>query len=107
TNDAERDHRSEAARDRSQRAGAAGGEGFGMKRGATPRSRSAGFRSSIRSASLRRESFSHTSRSLLDIESLSDGDIQFLLRTAARFANVSPRMAPLSKRHVALLFYEA
>jgi len=78
-----------------------------MNRGATPRSRSAGFRSSIRSASLRKGSFSHTSRSLLDIESLSDGDIQFLLKNAARFANVSPKTAPLIRRHVALLFYEA
>lgn len=78
-----------------------------MNRGATPRSRSAGFRSSIRSASLRKGNFSHSSRSLLDIESLSDADIQFLLKNAARFANVSPKTAPLSRRHVALLFYEA
>src|SRR5690348_7719023 len=78
-----------------------------MKRGAAPRSRSAGLRSSIRSASLRKGSFSHTSRSLLDIDSLSDADIQFLLKNAARFANVSPKTAPLSRRHVALLFYES
>ncbi len=78
-----------------------------MSRGATPRSRSAGFRSSLRSASLRKGIFSHSSRSLLDIESLSDSDIQFLLKNAAQLANVSPKTAPLNRRHVALLFYEA
>ncbi|HWC17755.1 MAG TPA: hypothetical protein VG498_12115, partial [Terriglobales bacterium] len=78
-----------------------------MSQGAIPRSRSDKFRSSIRSASLRRAKFSHSSCSLLDIESLSDTDIEALLRDARRFATVSPKTAPLMRRHIALLFYEA
>jgi aspartate carbamoyltransferase catalytic subunit len=75
-----------------------------MSPGAIPRSRSEMSRRSIRSASLRK--FSHSSRSLLDIESLSDQDIHSLLKEAGRFARVSPKKAPLSRRHIALLFYE-
>src|SRR3954452_14736973 len=78
-----------------------------MSRGATPLTPVSSFRRSIRSASLRKERFSHLSRSLLDIESLSDADIQSLLKDARRFSKVSPREAPLMRRHVALLFYEA
>jgi len=63
-------------------------------------------RRNIRSASLRKPQFSHSSRSLLDMESLSDGDIHSLLENAARFAHVSPKTAPLARRHIALLFYE-
>lgn len=63
-------------------------------------------RRSVRSASLKK-AFPHSARSLLDIESLSTGDIESLLRKAARFTRVSPRQAPLSRRHIALLFYEA
>ena len=77
-----------------------------MSSGANPRSRSETFRRSIRSASLRKGRFSHSSRSLLDIESLSDSDIHSLLKEAGRF-RVSPRKSPLVRRHVALLFYEA
>src|SRR5947208_959514 len=78
-----------------------------MNPGATPRNLSRDFRRSIRSASLRKGYFSHLSRSLLDIESLSDRDIHSLLGEARRFANVSPKQAPLMRRHIALLFYEA
>jgi aspartate carbamoyltransferase catalytic subunit len=78
-----------------------------MSRGASPPTRVSTFRRSIRSASLRKERFSHLSRSLLDIESLSDADIQSLLKDAHRLTKVSPREAPLMRRHVALLFYEA
>ena len=78
-----------------------------MTSGASARAHSTRFRSSIRSASLRRGEFSHSSRSLLDIESLSTGDIQSLLKDACRLANVSPKEAPLARRHVALLFYES
>ena len=78
-----------------------------MNPGATPRNLSRDFRRSIRSASLRKGYFSHFSRSLLDIESLSDRDIHSLLGEARRFANVSPKQAPLMRRHIALLFYEA
>ena len=77
-----------------------------MSPGAIPRNRIQISRRSIRSASLRTLSFSHVSRSLLDIEHLSDGDIQSLLKNAARLASVSPKTAPLSRRHIALLFYE-
>ncbi|HWY67852.1 MAG TPA: aspartate carbamoyltransferase catalytic subunit [Terriglobales bacterium] len=77
-----------------------------MSSGANPRSRPETFRRSIRSASLRKERFSHSSRSLLDIESLSDSDIHSLLKEAGRFRE-SPRKSPLVRRHVALLFYEA
>jgi aspartate carbamoyltransferase catalytic subunit len=77
-----------------------------MNSGANPRSRSETFRRSIRSASLRKGRFSHSSRSLLDIESLSDSDIHSLLKEAGRF-RVSPRKSPLMRRHIALLFYEA
>jgi aspartate carbamoyltransferase catalytic subunit len=78
-----------------------------MSQGAVPLFRSSKFRSSIRSASLRRGHFSHSSRSLLDIESLSDADIQALLKNAFRFATVGAKTAPLMRRHIALLFYEA
>lgn len=78
-----------------------------MSRGAIPHSRSANSPRSIRSASLRKERFSHSSRSLLDIESLRDSDIHCLLKEAGRFANISVREAPLMRRHIALLFYEA
>jgi len=77
-----------------------------MSPGANPRRRSETFRRSIRSASLRTGRFSHSSRSLLDIESLSDHDIRSLLNEAGRF-RVSPRKSPLVRRHIALLFYEA
>ena len=77
-----------------------------MISGENPRSRSQTFRRSIRSASLRKERFSHSARSLLDIESLSDSDIDSLLKEAGRF-KVSPKKSPLVRRHVALLFYEA
>ncbi|HET9742159.1 MAG TPA: aspartate carbamoyltransferase catalytic subunit [Terriglobales bacterium] len=82
-----------------------------MSRGATARTRSAQRPSSIRSASLyskpaRLSRFSHASRSLLDIESLSDSDIHGLLKEAARFASISRKQAPLMRRHIALLFYE-
>ncbi|PYY15503.1 MAG: aspartate carbamoyltransferase [Acidobacteria bacterium] len=77
-----------------------------MSLGEDPHSRSQRFRRSIRSASLRKERFSHSSRSLLDIESLSDSDIHSLLKEAGRF-KISPRKSPLVRRHVALLFYEA
>ena len=77
-----------------------------MISGENPRSRSKRFPRSIRSASLRKERFSHSSRSLLDIESLSDSDIHSLLKEAGRF-KVSPKKSPLVRRHVALLFYEA
>jgi len=77
-----------------------------MNPGANPRSRSETFRRSIRSASLRKGRFSHSSRSLLDIESLSDSDIHSLLKEAGRFRE-SPRKSPLVRRHIALLFYEA
>src|SRR5204862_444694 len=86
-----------------ERAGASGRKGFGMNPGATPRNLSRDFRRSIRSASLRKGYFSHFSRSLLDIESLSDRDIHSLLGEARRFANVSPKQAPLMRRHIALL----
>ena len=76
-----------------------------MSRGAIPRKRSSTSRRSIRSASLRR--FSHSSRSLLDIESLSDADIHSLLKNAARYTKVSTHTAPLRGRHIALLFYES
>jgi len=77
-----------------------------MNSGANPRSRSETFRRSIRSASLRKGHFSHSARSLLDIESLSEGDIHSLLKEAGRFRE-SPRKSPLVRRHVALLFYES
>lgn len=77
-----------------------------MTPGENPRSRSQTFRRSIRSASLRKGRFSHSSRSLLDIESLSDSDIHSLLKEAGHF-RVSPRKSPLVRRHIALLFYEA
>jgi aspartate carbamoyltransferase catalytic subunit len=64
-------------------------------------------RRNIRSASLRKPQFSHSSRSLLDIESLSDADIHSLLKDAARFAKVGTKTAPLTRRHIALLFYES
>jgi len=64
-------------------------------------------RRNIRSASLRKPQFSHSSRSLLDIESLSDADIHSLLKDAARFAEVGTKTAPLTRRHIALLFYES
>jgi aspartate carbamoyltransferase catalytic subunit len=64
-------------------------------------------RRNIRSASLRKPQFSHSSRSLLDIESLSDADIHSLLKDAARFAEVGTKAAPLTRRHIALLFYES
>lgn len=76
-----------------------------MSRGAIPRESSSNSHRSIRSASLRK--FSHTSRSLLDIESLSDSDIQSLLRDASRFTKVSAKTSPLKGRHVALLFFES
>lgn len=76
-----------------------------MSRGAIPRGSSSMPGRSLRSASLRK--FSHASRSLLDIESLSDSDIQSLLREAGRFTKVSAQKAPLKGRHVALLFYES
>jgi len=63
-------------------------------------------RRNLRSASLKK-SFSHSARSLLDIESLSTRDIEFLLREAGRFTRINPKQAPLSRRHIALLFYEA
>jgi len=78
-----------------------------MSQGAIPRSRSTPLRSSLRSASLRKPQFFHSSRSLLDIESLSDAEIQALLKNARRFATVRQKTAPLMRRHVALLFYEA
>ena len=77
-----------------------------MSSGENPRSQSQTFRRSIRSASLRKGRFSHSSRSVLDIESLSDSDIHSLLKEAGRFRE-SPRKSPLTRRHVALLFYEA
>src|SRR5215469_8482315 len=64
-------------------------------------------RRNIRSASLRKPQFSHSSRSLLDIEALSDGDIHALLKDAARFAEVGTKTALLTRRHIALLFYES
>ena len=76
-----------------------------MNRGAIPRGSSSMPGRSLRSASLRK--FSHASRSLLDIESLSDSDIQSLLREAGRFTKVSAQKSPLKGRHVALLFYES
>ena len=78
-----------------------------MSRGASPRSRSATPRRSIRSASLRKDCFSHSSRSLLDIESLNNREIDALLKEAGRFSSVSPKEAPLMRRHIALLFYES
>jgi len=78
-----------------------------MSQGAIPRSRSIPLGSSLRSASLRQRQFSHSSRSLLDIESLGDSEIQALLKNARRLATVSHRTAPLTRRHVALLFYES
>jgi len=78
-----------------------------MSRGALPRTRSSMPRRKIRSASLRKLLFSHSSRSLLDIESLSAGDIHSLLENAARFTRLSPKIAPLMRRHIALLFYES
>ena len=78
-----------------------------MSPGAVARLHSSRFRTSIRSASLRKGEFSHVSRSLLDVESLSTGDIQSLLKDAARLAHVRPKQAPLARRHVALLFYES
>lgn len=78
-----------------------------MSPGAIPRTGSAISRRSIRSASLRKGQFSHSSRSLLDIESLSDSDIHSLLKDAGRFVKVSPKAAPLMRRHIALLFYES
>ena len=76
-----------------------------MRRGAIPRSSSSTLGRSIRSASLRK--FSHSSRSLLDVESLSDADIYSLLKEAGRFTRVPSNNAPLKGRHIALLFYEA
>lgn len=76
-----------------------------MSRGAIPRASLSKSGRSIRSASLRK--FSHSSRSLLDIESLSDPDIQFLLKHAGRFSSSRPGVVPLKGHHVALLFYEA
>jgi aspartate carbamoyltransferase catalytic subunit len=64
-------------------------------------------RRSIRSASLRQPRFSHSSRSLIDVESLSTPDIESLLREAARSSNLNPKQAPLARRHIALLFYES
>lgn len=78
-----------------------------MSRGAIPRTRSSMSRRNIRSASLRKPQFSHSSRSLLDIESLSDTDIHSLLKNAARFAEVGTKTPPLTRRHIALLFYES
>jgi aspartate carbamoyltransferase catalytic subunit len=78
-----------------------------MTPGALPRSGSAKLSGSIRSASLRKRGFSHLSRSLLDIESLSDHDIHSLLNTTGRFTKLSSKTAPLARRHIALLFYEA
>ena len=78
-----------------------------MSRGAIARTRSPMSRRNIRSASLRKPQFSHSSRSLLDIESLSDADIHSLLKDAARFAEVGTKAAPLTRRHIALLFYES
>ena len=76
-----------------------------MTRGAIPLASSKIQSRSIRSASLR--AFSHHSRSLLDIESLSDADIHSLLKEAGRFRRVSIQKAPLKGRHIALLFYES
>ena len=76
-----------------------------MKRGASPRTSSSTLGRSIRSASLRK--FSHSARSLLDIESLTDADIDSLLKEAGRFTRVPRENAPLRGRHIALLFYEA
>lgn len=76
-----------------------------MTQGAIPRESCSISGGTVRSASLRR--FSHSSRSLLDIESLSDSDIQWLLKNAGRYAKVSAKTSPLRGRHVALLFYES
>ena len=76
-----------------------------MRRGAIPRNSSSTLGRNIRSSSLRK--FSHFSRSLLDIDSLSDSDIHSLLREAGRSTRVSAKDAPLKGRHIALLFYEA
>jgi len=78
-----------------------------MSPGAIPRSGSAKLSGSIRSASLRRGEFSHSSRSLLDIESLSDDDIRSLLKSTRRLETISSKTVPLARRHIALLFYEA
>ena len=77
-----------------------------MSPGAIPRTGSETSRRSIRSASLRKSDFSHSARSLLDIESLSDQHIQSLLQQAARYSTLGAKTAPLSRRHIALLFYE-
>lgn len=77
-----------------------------MSRGASPQPPFERSRS-IRSASLRKNNFSHTSRSLLDIESLSDSEIHSLLKEAGRYSHVQRKHAPLMRRHIALLFYEA
>ncbi len=70
------------------------------------------FRRGIRSASVKRPSlkpsrFSHSSCSLIDVESLADRDIDSLLREAARSSTIKPKQAPLAGRHIALLFYES